>query len=233
MKDGIARSPVLLFILILLGLFAWTGYYGGYVYTFTVPLFWVLFIRKKPAEILGLSKNNIVPSVFTGGITGILLSVLGGLILKWSGHEKVHLPTIPETSPLPALTASMFTKSADGYLLLRSSSFWGCVLYFFYILLAVGLGEELFWRGFVQNYLMSRKGPPWFAVSATSVLFVLVHIFLISLMPVRTFSLFLALIGCASMLWGLMFYRFKNLWGCAISHGITAFVVWRCFFYSL
>ena len=123
-------------------------------------------------------------------------------------------------------------KSASMYVLKQSSSAKGLIYYFLYMIFFVGLGEELFWRGFVQNNLLARF-PKSKAILITTSAFTLIHVYLFMLVPFWIGIVFLLMIALASLLWGYMFYYFKNIWCVGLSHGIVSLIIWRFYFFRL
>ncbi|MCL4426706.1 MAG: lysostaphin resistance A-like protein [Firmicutes bacterium] len=93
------------------------------------------------------------------------------------------------------------------------------------LLFVIGPGEEIFWRGYLQESLMERWGPATGYFLATA-LYTLVHLWS------GNFMLVLAA-GVAGAAWGLVYWRFRNLWPGIISHAVwdvLAFVIlpyWR------
>lgn len=84
---------------------------------------------------------------------------------------------------------------------------------FLLMLVIIGPGEELFWRGFLQEQLMRRMKPVYGFILAT-VLYTAVHVLTGNFMLVMA-----ALI--AGVFWGWMYYRFRSIAANVISH-----VVW-------
>ena len=85
------------------------------------------------------------------------------------------------------------------------------------LLLWIGPGEEIFWRGFVQYRLIQRVGPikAWII---TSLIYTAVHIW----------SFNLLLIGASmicGLFWGYMFYRYKSIWPALISHALWDVII--------
>lgn len=88
------------------------------------------------------------------------------------------------------------------------------------MLFIIGPGEELFWRGFLQDRLMKRFKPIYGFIIATA-LYTLVHIL------TGNFMLIMAAL-VAGLFWGWMYYRFKSIAMNVISHvvwDITIFLI--------
>lgn len=91
---------------------------------------------------------------------------------------------------------------------------------FLLMLLVIGPGEELFWRGFLQDRLMRRFKPIYGFIIATT-LYTLVHVL------TGNFMLIMAAL-VAGLFWGWMYYRFKSIAANIISHivwDITIFLI--------
>ena len=85
------------------------------------------------------------------------------------------------------------------------------------LLFWIGPGEEIFWRGFVQNRLTKNLGPLK-GYLLTSLVYTAVHIW----------SFNLLLIGAAmicGLFWGYMFYRCKSIWPGLISHALWDVII--------
>lgn len=87
------------------------------------------------------------------------------------------------------------------------------------LLLVIGPGEELFWRGFVQKKLSERYGLKSIFIAA--VLYAVVHVVTLNLM------LIIAALVCG-LFWGGLYYREKSLYPVIVSHAlwdITVFLL--------
>lgn len=80
------------------------------------------------------------------------------------------------------------------------------------LLLVIGPGEELYWRGLIQRALSARFGA-YQAWIATAVVYALVHIWSFNFMLIMA-----ALVG--GLFWGWLYLRTKNLWTMLISHAV-------------
>ena len=88
------------------------------------------------------------------------------------------------------------------------------------MLFIIGPGEELFWRGFLQDRLMKRFKPIYGFIIATT-LYTLIHVL------TGNFMLIMAAM-VAGLFWGWMYYRFKSIAANVISHvvwDITIFLI--------
>jgi membrane protease YdiL (CAAX protease family) len=79
------------------------------------------------------------------------------------------------------------------------------------LLLVIGPGEELFWRGYVQRALTEKYGAK--AVVLAAVLYAAVHVVTLN------FMLVVASLVCG-LFWGAVYHREKSLWTVVISHAL-------------
>lgn len=89
------------------------------------------------------------------------------------------------------------------------------------LMLIIAPGEEIFWRGYVQDRL-SQKYSPIAAVFIATAIYTLVHIWSLNFMLI-------AAAGICGLFWAILFYRFKNLWIPIISHAVwdvAIFLLW-------
>jgi hypothetical protein len=94
------------------------------------------------------------------------------------------------------------------------------VLVFLLLLLVTGPGEEIFWRGFLQDQLMKRTGPYRGYLLATAV-YAGVHVFSGNLI------LILAALA-AGAFWGALYFWKRDLLAQIISHSI-----WSAFIFAV
>ncbi len=219
-------------ILIPLALLAF-GVYGTFSFTFSIPLIWQFCFLGEGINSLGLKRRSFWPSAATGILTGIVLAVSGGFILKALGMTGYSLDKVHElNSFLRSFGIKITFMGEAGFKLLSAGNELNWVLLsLIYCVLLVGLGEEIFWRGFIQRKI-SRTLPVPASIWVTAVLFALVHSYLFFIIPFKEGLIFLGLITLAGAFWGYLYEYFGNIWGPAFSHGIIAFIVWRYFVFS-
>lgn len=70
------------------------------------------------------------------------------------------------------------------------------------------------------------------SVWLVAILFGLVHFYLLLIVPFREGVLFMGLIALAGAAWGYLYEYFGNIWSCAFSHGVAAFIIWRYFVFT-
>lgn len=206
-----------IFLLIIL-LLSW-GIYGSFLFTFSIPVIWQMLIKKKGLSSLGIKTKFLFFSSIFGVVSGVILGLLIVFILEFLG-----IRGNPLTGKEEILGFSI--KRELGYRLLTDNLF----LYFLYCIFPVGLGEELFWRGFIQQKMKNyfkKKTSIWL----TAFLFSLVHFYIFLIAPLYIAALFLVSIIFLGVFWGYSFEKFENLFFPALSHGILAFIVW-VYYYS-
>ena len=232
-QSGILRLFISLTAIVLPIIFLLKGIYGSFIFTFSIPLLWQIGFLGKPIGSLGLRVNSVKSSIIPGVATGCLLGFLGGNLLKFlgiTGHVFSNLHKLQFS--VGSFNIVFPLQKELGYRLLTvSDTLVGTYVYLIFCVFVIGLGEELFWRGFIQkklsNYL-SMDVAIWF----TAFLFALIHFYIFIILPFKLGISFLALIVVSGAAWGYLFKYFSNLWPAVISHGITAFIIWKYYFFS-
>lgn len=209
-------------VLILLGGII-TGVYGSFMLV-SVLLFWETGIKRKQIACLGLTRNKLGSSVVVGIVSGIILGVGAGSLLKMLGMQKYDLNSINSV-----VINNLIHKTVD-YHLLNLKEGKG-ILYFIYMIFGVGLIEELFWRGFIQKKVAVRLSKN-LAILVTAGIFALVHLHFCFFVGVKTGVIFMVMIALAGTVWGYMVEFMGSIWCAAVSHGITAFIIWRYYFFG-
>jgi len=209
------------------------GLYGTFSFTFSIPLFWQAGILGKGIGSVGLRRRSFWPAALTGILTGFIIAFSGGFFLKALGMTGYSMDKVHEiNSFLSTLPVKLTFQGEVGYKLLsagdRSKGF---LSYLGYCLFLVGLGEEIFWRGFIQRKF-SNSIPKNFSIWITALLYGLVHSYLFFVVPVKDGFVFLGLIALAGAFWGYLYEYFDNIWCPALSHGLTAFIVWKYFVFA-
>lgn len=214
-------------------IFLLKGIYGSFIFTFSIPLLWQVGFLGKPINSLGLRAKSLNSSIIIGIATGCLLGFIGGNILKFSGIAGYNYSALHKLQfTLGSLHIDFPLGKELGYrLLTASNNFSGLCLYFIFSIFVIGLGEELLWRGFIQKKI-SFYFTQGMSIWITAILFALIHFYLFALLPVKTGICFLVLIAISGAVWGYLFAHFHNLWIAAISHGISAFIIWKYYFFS-
>jgi len=209
------------------------GIYGSFLFTFSIPLLWQVGLLGEPVSSLGLKRKFFGSSLITGFITGVVLALVGGKILNFFGMAGYTLSNPQELKySFGTFKISSLLQKEVGYrLLTMSNNLEGAFLYLFFSILIVGLGEELFWRGFIQQKI-SKYFLKSLSIWLTAILFSLSHFYIFIVLPIKGGIFFLAILAIIGAFWGYMFEYFNNIWGPAISHGIVAFIIWKYYFFT-
>jgi membrane protease YdiL (CAAX protease family) len=228
-KNITLRVLVSIIAIIVPLIFLFKGIFGSFIFTFSIPLLWQFGIMKKPISSLGVKPDKINASIVAGVITGCFL----GSILKFIGVAGYIFSSLHKLQLcLGPLNVTFSLQKELGYrLLAMSDSFTGLCAYALFSIFIIGFGEEFLWRGFIQRKLSGHISTHK-AILITSILFSLIHFYVFTILPVKTGMIFLLLIAIAGMIWGYLSKYFGNIWASAISHGITAFIVWKYYFFK-
>jgi len=205
--------------------------YGSFVFCFSIPIFWQVAYLNKPLSSLGIKAKSLLVSVGLGIFSGVALGLIGGNVLKFFDLTNYAIDSTQKLGFAIGAAKVEFALARElGYILLvASSSIKGLLLYFLFNVLVVGLGEELFWRGFVQQKI-ARRTTKLVSIWTTSGLFAAIHFYLFIILPFAQSSTLLCLIAIAGIVWGFLFEKTDSIWSVAISHGITSAIIWKYFF---
>ena len=198
--------------------------YGSYLWTFPLVIVWHFALRRAPVRELGFTRRRWGISVVVGVLSGIVLGVVCGLIMRSMGLGGISHDD-------PTIAGHSFAPSTGFYWAVRSETPLLLAIYFLYYILFVGLGEELFWRGIVQQEIANRSNKHT-AILTTGLAFGVIHVFLLILLPVWQGIVLMTLIAVGGIIWGYLFDVLKSIWVIAISHGITSAIIWKYFFFA-
>lgn len=99
---------------------------------------------------IGITKNKLPQQIIVGLVIGSVEAVvIVGLTILLGFKEQLGQPLYEEG--------------------------WLYILYFFYTIFAVGLFEEIFFRGYIYKKLLDIRESKWFAIIASSVIFGICH----------------------------------------------------------
>lgn len=209
------------------------GIYGSFIFTFSIPILWQIGFQGNTFNSIGLRFKSIKSSIITGTLTGLIIIFLGGNFLRLlgiTGHSFSNVDKLQFSLGFFKLTFPL--QKELGYQLLNMSNTTpGLCIYLLFCIFVIGLGEEIFWRGFLQKKMSDHTSMDM-AIWLTAVLFTASHFYIFSILPVNKGIYFLVLIALAGVCWGYLFKYFNNVWSAAISHGIVAFAIWKYYFFS-
>ncbi len=206
-----------------------TGVYGSFIFAFPIPIIWQICIREDSFTALGFRRKLLSRSLAVGGLSGVILGLAGGLLFRLLFSHKVIFPENNLIKLAIVGSKVVFPLSNEiGYRLLRASfTNKGLFLYVMFMIFAVGFGEELFWRGFIQQKIALKLNKQY-AILFTGLLFSLFHVYLFTILNIKEGVFLLSLILLAGAFWGYLYECFSNIWAPALSHGIAAFIMWKC-----
>lgn len=209
------------------------GIYGSFIFTFSIPLIWQVAFLGKPLNSLGLRPNSIRSSIIIGLVSGCILGFIGGNSLKFLGVTGYVYSSMDKLQlSIGACNITFPLQKELGYRLLTTgNSLVGIGLYLTFNLFLIGLGEEIFWRGFIQKEISGYLSAN-LSILITAILFALIHFYIFTIVPIELGIIFLFLIAISGAVWGYLFKHFNNVWSSAISHGIAAFIIWKYYFFS-
>ena len=154
--------------------------------------------RQYIPEILKDFNKNILRKILWGAVSAALL-----YLVFLAGNYFANLLFSNASSEISGIYAFKGDASSVRILLL--------------MMFIIGPGEELFWRGFLQEQLMRRMKPVYGFVLAT-LLYTLVHVLTGNFMLVMA-----ALV--AGVFWGWVYYRFRSIAVNVISHVVWDIVI--------
>ena len=209
------------------------GIFGSFLFTFSIPFLWQITYLNKSLFSLGFRKKSLGVSIIAGIISGVVIGVAGGLAFKFFGLTGRCLVNSQSLGfSLGSIEVEFSLAKELGYrLLTNSSSLGGLAVYFLFSLLLIGLGEEMFWRGFIQRKVANKVKTP-VAISITAVLFGLAHSYIFVVVALSQGIALIILIGVTGAIWGYLYEKTNNIWSVAISHGIAALIIWKYFFFA-
>ncbi len=112
----------------------------------------LMIVNKEKLSYIGFRKENISLQI---GI-GVMLAISMSLLL----------------TVLPIMLGFKDMVGSTSY-----THTWQFIYYIFYVILGVSLAEELIFRGYIFHKLLQIKNAKWFAITISSLLFGLLHIF--------------------------------------------------------
>lgn len=231
-KNKAMRILVSIIVIIVPSTFLFKGIFGSFIFTFSIPILWQFGILGRPIIELGIRPCRIKTSIVAGIVTGCVLGFAGGSIIKSIGMAGYLYSSLHKLqfSFGPLNIAFSLQKELGYRLLTMSNSYAGLFAYLMFSIFLIGLGEEFFWRGFVQQKL-SGYIPVNMAIGMTAILFSLIHFYIFTIVPLKEGVIFLLLIAVAGIAWGYLLKYFGNIWPSVVSHGVTAFIIWKYYFF--
>lgn len=169
------------------------------------PLMLYFFTRKNPFRQIGFTKpNNAI--VVLGGILVMFIS-LPTINLLTSWNENIQLPAslakIEEVFKTMEETAAELTEQ-----MLNVNTIGGLIINLLVIALIPAIGEELTFRGVIQQFLTKTCKNAHVAIILSAAIFSAIHFQFYGFLPRMVLGVFL----------GYFFYMTKSLWTSIIMH---------------
>lgn len=169
------------------------------------PLLLYLFTRDNALKQIGFSRPNNYTSLFVGMAIMFISIPLIGQLTTWNGN--LHLPnafaSIESLMKSMEERAELLTKQ-----MLDVHSFGGWLCNLVIIALIPAIGEELTFRGVLQQSLTKTCKSPHVAIILCAAIFSAIHFQFYGFLPRMVLGAFL----------GYLFFTTKSLWTCIIMH---------------
>lgn len=173
---------------------------AGHLFTFAIPAlaFGFIFFRRQWAAAFRLDRLPAAKNILAGAVFLLLSFPLAQWLLWWNSQL-----------PLPEWADNMETSTAALLQqLLKMEQPSELIFNILLIGVAPAIGEELLFRGILQQYLQKITIKPWIAIWATAIIFSLFHFQLAG---------FLARMLLGACL-GYLLYWTNNLWVPIVAH---------------
>jgi len=219
-------------LIIIPALLLFNGIYGSFLFAFPIPFIWQIAYLGKSVSSLGLRRKSLGLSIVLGVLSGSILGLLAGEVLEFLGLTGFSFSDAHNIQLGISQFNIQFSIAGElGYqLLTMSNSLKGLIIYFLFSIIVIGLGEEIFWRGFIQRKI-AKRATKSLAIWLTAILFALFHAYIFLIVPINKGLIFLVFIGIIGVIWGYLYEQIDNIWSVAISHGIVAAIIWKYYFF--
>ncbi|MFP5041564.1 CPBP family intramembrane glutamic endopeptidase [Parasediminibacterium sp. JCM 36343] len=189
------------------------------VFMFFLPaFFFALIVHKKPLAYLGFNKTISIQQIGLVILIAWAAIFVGSILGEWN-----------EMIPIPKNWAAYFRKAEDQYAgqveaMAKMKNIKDYFVALLVIALTPALVEELFFRGTMQQLLVSWFGNAWLGIIITSIVFSAIHM---------SYYGFLTRASLGVVL-GLLYYYSKNIWLNILAHFLNnAIAVTSLYIFSL
>ncbi len=156
---------------------------------------------EKPLRYLGMQKELNVIVLFAVMILVVVAQPFA--IYLGQLNQQVHFGAIHDELKK---METFYEKAMTNFVRMNSST--DLLINLFIVAFLPALGEELFFRGALQNVLERWTRVPWIAIILSSLFFSLLHLTVFKFLGILTLGLIL----------GIIFYLTRNLWYCILFH---------------
>ncbi len=189
----------------------WAPFYVGYAALATFIPLWLKTYRFGSIKDVPWWWWPICPVIAIGAqaiLSVILNGGYGRVVVAMGGVERLDDPLIA----VPPMFDAMFAKAAERLGMAKSTV---SMLYFTLLVLWAGLGEELYFRGYVQGTLRKRHSARY-AIAVASALFAVRHYMQMMLLlpkyPIFAATAWVLMAFLFGILLGIFYERTKSLW---------------------
>lgn len=202
-KEKVYQRGILLFLLILFLLSLKVKIIFNLLIFITVPFLW-LCIKNKPLSELGIKKRHAKESIVIGVLTGTLSLPLLYYLFR------INLKILPGALVRPRTFGEYLLSFPPG---IQKLLF---VIYAFFI---ISFGEEILFRGFLQNRLIVLFKKT-IGILVSALIYVLPHLVFLIYWDIKIIAIFIPAIYILGLIFGLIFLETENLISVWLAHGI-------------
>lgn len=169
------------------------------------PIVLYLFTRQKPFQQIGFTKPNNITIMFVGIIVMFAALPIISQLTEWNENMKLpaSLAKLEEIIKAAEEQAQQMTEQ-----MLAVTTFGGLVANLIVIALIAAVGEELTFRGVIQQFLTKICKNAHIAIILSAAIFSAIHFQFYGFLPRMVLGIFL----------GYFFYMTKSLWTSILMH---------------
>lgn len=169
------------------------------------PIVLYLFTRQKPFQQIGFTKPNNITIMFVGIIVMFAALPIISQLTEWNENMKLpaSLAKLEEIIKAAEEQAQQMTEQ-----MLAVTTFGGLVANLIVIALIAAVGEELTFRGVIQQFLTKICKNAHIAIILSAAIFSAIHFQFYGFLPRMVLGVFL----------GYFFYMTKSLWTSILMH---------------
>ena len=169
------------------------------------PIVLYLFTRQKPFQQIGFTKPNNITIMFVGIIVMFAALPIISQLTEWNENMKLpaSLAKLEEIIKAAEEQAQQMTEQ-----MLAVTTFGGLVANLIVIALIAAVGEEMTFRGVIQQFLTKICKNAHIAIILSAAIFSAIHFQFYGFLPRMVLGIFL----------GYFFYMTKSLWTSILMH---------------
>lgn len=195
--------------------FKWLQLIGALMTFVLPPIIYSRLASEQPWQHVGVKKNVLViPAIIT---VLLLVSVQPLAMLLGELNSKAHFGAAHE---LVKSTEELYERVMANFLVMDTPS--AFLINVVVIAMLPAIGEELFFRGCLQNILERWTRSPVVSIGLSSLGFALLHGTFLKFLPILILGVTL----------GTLFYVTRNLWYCILFHFLNNFLALLATYYA-